>query len=69
MITSEDFTLLAEGAHVPAEGTVVRCPVCGRNGVLENEPCGRSCVHAERTTVLADGMLVELTDSCALPVE
>jgi hypothetical protein len=68
MITSDDLTTLAEGAQVPAEGPVICCPVCGRNGVLEHEPCGPRCVHAEKVTVLADGMLVEFTDSCELPV-
>ena len=67
MITSADFTGLTEGAQVPTEGTVISCPVCGRNGVLEHDACGPRCVHAEKVTVLGDGMLVEFTDSCELP--
>ena len=67
MITSDDFTGLTEGAQVPTEGTVICCPVCGRNGVLEHDACGPRCVHAEKVTVLGDGMLVEFTDSCELP--
>ena len=67
MITSDDFTTLPEGFRVAAEGVVVRCPVCGRNGIVETEPCGPRCVHAEKTTVLADGMLIELIDCCEVP--
>ena len=66
MITSDDFTSLAEGAGAHG-GTVICCPVCGRNGVLEHDACGPRCVHAEKVTVLGDGMLVEFTDSCELP--
>jgi hypothetical protein len=67
MITAEDFTLLPEGRAGTAELTVVACPCCGRHGVLEPEARGVLCVHAETTTVLADGMLVEPTDCCVLP--
>ena len=66
MITAEDFTLFPEG-RIPSEMTVVTCPCCGRHGVLEWEARGVLCVHSETTTVLADGMLVEFTDSCELP--
>jgi len=68
MMSIEDFTLLPEGAVVILEGTVVRCPRCGRNGVLtdpeEGTPC---CIHAEESTLLCDGMLTEPTDACDLP--
>ncbi len=68
MITFDDFTLLPEGFSVPAEGTVVHCPACGRNGLLRQETLeGRVCLHTETTSVLGDGMLVEPTDCCALP--
>ena len=67
MITYDDFTLLAEGVEVPAEGTVVHCPVCGRNGLLQAVTLeGSVCLHTETVTVLGDGMLVEPTDCCAL---
>jgi hypothetical protein len=57
----EDFTQLPEGS-------VVRCPKCGRNGVLKNPYAGQSsCIHAEEYTVLSDGMLTEPTDCCELP--
>jgi len=68
MMTVDDFTSLPEGRCVPDEGTVVRCPRCGRNGVFQQtELCGPWCLHAETTTVLCDGMLVEPTDRCELP--
>jgi len=68
MMTVEIFTALPEGRTVPDEGTVVRCPRCGRNGILqEHALCGPRCLHAETTTVLGDGMLVEPTDCCELP--
>ena len=34
MITLDDFTLLSIGSRNNFEGTVARCPVCGRNGVV-----------------------------------
>lgn len=67
MITYDDFTLLAEGVEVPSEGTVVHCPACGRNGLLQEETLeGSVCLHTETVTVLGDGMLVEPTDCCTL---
>ena len=68
MMTVEVFTGLPVGRTVPEEGPIVRCPCCGRNGVLQTQafPVPR-CLHAETTTVLGDGMLVEPTDCCALP--
>jgi hypothetical protein len=68
VITHDDFTLLPEGLFVSMEGTVVPCPVCGRNGFLQEERLdGPVWLHTETTTVLGDGMLVEPTDWCALP--
>jgi hypothetical protein len=68
MITIEDFTKLPEGSVVLLEGTVVRCPRCGRNGVLKNPRDGTPCcIHAEESTLLCDGMLTQPTDSCELP--
>jgi len=67
MMTAEDFTLLPEGRGRTAELMVVSCPCCGRHGVLEPEALRMLCVHAETTTVLGDGMLVEPTDCCVFP--
>ena len=68
MMSVEDFTRLPEGYVVLLEGTVVRCPRCGRNGVLKNLEDGMPCfcIHVEESTVLGDGMLTEPTDSCDL---
>lgn len=68
MMTIEDFTRLPEGAVAPLEGIVVRCPKCGRNGVLKCPEDGRACcIHAEQSLLLCDGMLTQPTDSCELP--
>lgn len=66
MITIHDFTVLPEGQFGPLGGKVIHCPRCDRNGVLENEPSGPRCVHAETTDVFCDGMRVEPTDCCEL---
>ncbi len=68
MITIEDFTRMPEGAVALLEGTVARCPVCGRNGVLKRTECeAPCCIHAEASEVLCDGMRTEPTDRCLLP--
>ncbi len=68
MITIEDFTLLPVGFVVALEGRVVRCPRCGRNGVLKcPEEAAPFCIHAEETSVLGDGMRTDPTDCCELP--
>jgi hypothetical protein len=67
MRTTEDFTALAEGVLVPLEGTVVRCPRCGRNGIYHRPSIGLPyCVHIEQTVVLGDGMRIDPTDCCEL---
>ena len=67
MITIEDFTKLPEGSVVLLEGTVVRCPRCGRNGVFKSpRDATPFCIHAEESTILCDGMLTEPTDCCDL---
>jgi hypothetical protein len=68
MMTVEVFTALPVGRTIAEEGRIVRCPLCGRNGLLQADafPVPR-CLHAETTTVLGDGMLVEPTDCCCLP--
>ena len=67
MISIDDFTTLPEGSVVLLEGTVVRCPMCGRTGVMsgpdDGHPC---CIHREQSTMLSDGMLTEPTDACEL---
>ena len=69
MMTIEVFTAFPAGRTIPDEGAVVKCPCCGRNGILqEHALSGPRCLHAETTTVLSDGMLVEPTDCCALPL-
>jgi hypothetical protein len=68
-MATEDFTALSEGVEVPLEGKVVRCPVCGRNGVLElpqNEM--PFCLHAQECTLFSDGLRADPTDRCDLPV-
>jgi hypothetical protein len=68
MMSIDDFTQLPEGSVVALEGTIVRCPRCGRNGVLKDPEDGMPCcIHAEASTLLCDGMLTEPTDCCPLP--
>ena len=67
MITIEDFTRLPEGTVATLEGIVVRCPACGRNGIVqrpENE--APRCLHAEASEMLCDGMRTDPTDCCRL---
>jgi hypothetical protein len=66
MITVHDLTPLPEGRFVHLEGPVVHCPRCDRNGVLETEPGGLRCVHAETVNVFCDGMRVDPTEWCEL---
>jgi len=68
MITLDDFTLLPVGSRDTLEGTVARCPVCGRNGVVVHpEDAPPYCIHAEESEVLCDGMRIDPTDCCRLP--
>ena len=67
-MTTENFTTLPEGRLVPLEGLIVRCPRCGRNGVLERpQEATPFCLHAQDTELCSDGMLCEPTDLCELP--
>jgi hypothetical protein len=66
-MTTEDFTTLPEGFIVVLEGTIARCPHCGRNGVVKRPDEGTPyCIHIEESTLLCDGMLTEPTDLCDL---
>ncbi len=67
-MTTENFTTMAEGRLVPLEGFIVRCPRCGRNGVLERPQEAKPfCLHAQNTELCTDGMRCEPTDLCELP--
>ena len=70
MITIEDFTLLPESDEsdvATVERRIVRCLVCGRNGIVQRpESAAAYCMHAEQSEVLCDGMLVEPADCCDL---
>lgn len=67
-MTAENFTRFPEGFEVPIEGCVVRCPRCGRNGILERpQEASPFCLHEQEWTLLCDGMRVEPTDCCELP--
>ena len=67
MVVLEDFTRLSAGSGVGLEGRVESCPRCGRPGIEELSPDGRSLVvHSQTSQILGDGMLVEPLDCCAL---
>lgn len=67
-MTTENFTLLPEGAEVPMEGWIECCPRCGRNGIREFLADGSQwCVHVESSELLGDGLLVAPLDRCRLP--
>ena len=68
MITIDDFTLLPEGSRNTPDGTVVRCPLCGRNGIVVHpDQAGSYCIHAEESELQCDGMRTDPTDCCSLP--
>jgi hypothetical protein len=68
MINVEDFTSLEPGLLVPLQGRVEVCPGCGRNGFEERPECAAPYfLHVQSTALLADGMLTEPVDLCALP--
>ena len=48
MMSIDDFTRLPEGSVVTLEGTIVRCPQCGRNGILKDPEDGRPCCIMQR---------------------
>jgi hypothetical protein len=64
----EDFTNLGVGQLVPLEGTVARCPRCGRNGIEEHPVMTDAYfLHVQVSEVLPDGLRAEQLDCCALP--
>jgi hypothetical protein len=68
MITIDDFTRMSEGMVATLEGEVVRCPACGRNGVVRSPKDAPSyCVHVEESEIHSDGMRTDPTDCCRLP--
>ncbi len=68
MITLDDFTLLSIGSRNNFDGTVARCPVCGRNGVvLRPDDAPPYCVHVEESEILCDGMRTDPTEWCRIP--
>jgi len=68
MIRVEDFTSLEPGLQIPLQGRVEVCPRCGRNGFEERPVCAAPYfLHVQFTAMLADGMLTEPLDRCALP--
>jgi hypothetical protein len=68
MITIDDFTRMPEGTVATLEGRVVRCPACGRNGVVQRpESDAACCVHVEESEIHCDGMRTDPTDCCRLP--
>lgn len=67
MLLTQDFTVLPEGLAVPLEGSVERCPRCGRNGIEEGQSAGAPFfVHVQTSEVLGDGMLTQPQDCCML---
>ena len=68
MITLDDFTLLSIGSRNNFDGTVARCPACGRNGVVvQPDEAPPYCVHAQASEILCDGMRTDSTDCCRIP--
>lgn len=66
MVSLEDFTRLALGSKVPAEGRVSRCPKCGRSGIEQRGLDGGLYLHAQTSEVMGDGMRTEPRDCCRL---
>ena len=69
MMTIEIFTALPEGRTVPGRGHGRPLPAAAgaTASCRSRRLCGPRCLHAETTTVLGDGMLIEPTDCCTLP--
>ncbi len=68
MIRVDDFTQMPEGRQIPIEGTVARCPRCGRNGIEEHPAASLPYfLHVQGSELLPDGMREEALDCCELP--
>jgi hypothetical protein len=64
---TEDFTKLLFGTLASDSRTIIRCPRCGRPGVLESHADGaRRCIHVEVSTIDEEGTVVQPTDLCEL---
>ncbi len=67
MRTVENFTRSSIGSEEHGQGTVARCPQCGRAGVIEFLADGAlEFVHVETEEVMGDGMLVKPIDCCSV---
>ncbi len=64
---TEDFTKLLYGALASGSRSIIHCPRCRRNGVLESHSNGaRRCIHVEVSTIHVEGTVVQPTDLCEL---
>ena len=66
-ISQESFVGLPAGTEVPMHGTVVRCSMCERNGVVERIEGSLVVVHVQDTEVFGDGARVDFQDAHPLP--
>ena len=68
MNSLEDFTgFSSEETHVTKDGSVTRCPACGRNGLRRQRFDGTiRFVHVETACMFADGLRVEPVDCCTI---
>ena len=63
----ETFTDKAPGALDGLGGLIQVCPRCGRAGVeRRTAEGGRTCVHAEFSELLADGLVTVPVEACPL---
>lgn len=62
----ETFTDKPVGAIDGLGGLVQPCPRCGRAGVERHTAEGRTCVHAEFSELLSDGLLTVPVEACPL---
>ena len=70
MLVVEDFTRLSEGMTVVSEGSVTRCPRCGRNGIRQAAvDGGATFLHVQTSVILGDGMRTDPQDCCPVPRE
>ena len=70
MLVVEDFTRFLVGMTVALEGSVTRCPRCGRNGIAQSSPDGDSTfLHVQTSLILGDGMRTDPQDCCVVARE